>query len=71
MRRGGVRQIRLEALRRRLGLVFGGGKMRLFSKILCFLISAAAVALLLYWLSDGFVNWDVATWFKDLSFPSK
>ena len=44
--------------------------MRLFSKILCFLISAAAVALLLYWLSDGFVNWDVATWFKDLSFPS-
>lgn len=45
--------------------------MRLFSKILCFLISAAAVALLLYWLSDGFANWDVATWFKDLSFPSK
>ena len=45
--------------------------MRLFSKILCFLISAAAVALLLYWLSDGFVNWDVATWFNDLSFPSK
>ena len=44
--------------------------MKIFSKILCMLISAAIVALLLYWLSDGFSNWQVATWFADLSFPS-
>lgn len=43
--------------------------MRLISKLLCLAISAGVVALLLYWLSDGFANWEVATWFKDLSFP--
>ena len=43
--------------------------MKLIIKLLCFILAAGVVALLLYWLSDGFANWEVATWFKDLSFP--
>ena len=44
--------------------------MKLISKLLCLAISAGVVALLLYWLSDGYTNWQAATWFSDLSFPT-
>ena len=45
--------------------------MRLISKLLCLAIAAGIVALLLYWFSDGYTNWEVASWFADLSFPGK
>ena len=44
--------------------------MKLIITLLCFILAAGAVALLLYWLSDGYTNWQVATWFSDLSFPT-
>ena len=41
--------------------------MRFIIKLICLAIAAGVVALLLWWLSDGFTNWEVATWFADLS----
>lgn len=41
--------------------------MRFIIKLICLAIAAGTVALLLWWLSDGFTNWEVATWFADLS----
>ena len=41
--------------------------MKFLVKLLCLAIAAGAVALLLWWLSDGYTNWEVATWFADLS----
>ena len=41
--------------------------MKFLIKLLCLAIAGTAVALLLWWLSDGYPNWQVATWFNDLS----
>ena len=41
--------------------------MKFLVKLLCLAIAAGEVSLLLWWLSDGYTNWEVATWFADLS----
>ena len=41
--------------------------MKFLVKLLCLAIVAGAMVLLLRRLSDGFTNWEVATWFANLS----
>lgn len=42
--------------------------MRFLIKLLSFIFAACIVALVLWYCSDGFENWQVANWFNNWTF---